>query len=129
VELGYVYTDGDNLPLAADTNANKAQAYLDSVKSYYVTLGALYDQQIWLGKLGFYLKYQKTTIKLNQSQLGFSKDKPSVWTVAVPYYLAGQNAKVVFQYNKYDYDHNGMDPRNSNDDSNSDWTLAFQVQF
>jgi hypothetical protein len=128
VELGYVYTDGDNLGLT-DTESGNEKAKLDSVKSYYITLGTLLDQQIWLGKLGFYLKYQKTTIKLNKSQLGFSKDKPSVWTVAVPYYLAGQNAKIVLQYNKYDYDKTGLDPRNSNDDSNSDWTLAFQVQF
>jgi hypothetical protein len=138
VELGYVYTDGDSLPIGSydsDTKTGVIYAQLDSVKSYYITLGTLFDQQIWLGKLGFYLKYQKTTVKLTNSVLTdadgnvVNKVKPSVWTIAVPYYLAGQNAKIVLQYNKYDYDKKGFDPRNSKDDSNSDWTLAFQVQF
>ncbi len=126
VELGYVYTDGDNLPIAQTSGGAKI-AELDSVKSYYVTLGTLFDQQIWLGKLGVYLKYQKTKVDLTNTTL--DDIEPTVWTVAVPYYLAGQNAKIVLQYNKYDYDKNGFDPRNDDDDSNSDWTLAFQVQF
>jgi hypothetical protein len=144
VELGYVYTDGDNLPLQTGQNITIGNTpvpsgtyigKLDSVKTYYITLGTLFDQQIWLGKLGVYLKYQKTTVKLTEvpaavQQLVGSKIKPSVWSVAIPYYLAGQNAKIVLQYNKYNYDINGFDPRNTNnDDSNSDWTLAFQVQF
>jgi len=123
VELAYVYTDADELPFS---NAElDIDAHLDNVKSYYITLGALYNQQIWLGKIGAYLKYQKTTFKTKEGV----KVKPSVWTIAIPYYLDGQDAKIVLQWNKYDYDKKGMDPRNSEDDSNSDLTLAFQVQF
>jgi hypothetical protein len=129
VELGYVYTDGDDLPLTA-TARGAAALKLDNVKTFYITVGSLLDQQIWLGKLGFYLRYQKTNVKVKSVATNAeAKVKPSVWTVAVPYYLAGQNAKIVLQYNKYNYDKTGLDPRNSNDDSNSDWTLAFQVQF
>jgi hypothetical protein len=117
-ELAYVYTDGDNLPLNVGN--------LDKVKTWYITLGALYNQQIWLGKVGAYLKYQKTTIEL----AGGTKVKPSVWTIAVPYYLDGQDAKIVLQWNKYDYDQSGYNPRGQNaGSSNSDLTLAFQVQF
>jgi len=126
-EAGYVYTDGDDLPLATSSNSTTVAATLDKVKTYYVTVGTLFDKPIWLGKLGAYVKYQKTKVEFNNSPIG--DVKPSVWTVAVPYYLAGQNAKVVFQWNHYDYDKNGFDPRNSNDDSNDDFTLAFQVQF
>jgi len=128
LELGYVYTDGDNLPLQLASN-NTKNGKLDKVKTYYVKAGVLYDQQLWLGKLGAYIKYQKTKVELNNVN-GLPGDiKPSVWTVAVPYYLAGQNAKIVLQWNHYDYDKNGFDPRNANDNTNNDWTLAFQVQF
>jgi hypothetical protein len=132
VELGYVYTDGDDLPLK-DSNGNTGK--LDKVKTYYISLGVLYDQKLFLGKVGAYIKYQKTTVDLNQSTItdadGNKVDKvePSVWTVAIPYYLADQNAKVVLQWNHYDYDKKGFDPRNSKDDTNDDITLAFQVQF
>jgi len=128
VEAGYVYTDGDDLPLQLASDRTKT-AKLDKVKTYYITVGALLDQQIWLGKLGAYLKYQKTKVELNNVNGLPSDIKPSMWTVAIPYYLAGQNAKIVFQWNHYDYDKNGFDPRNSKDDSNNDLTLAFQVQF
>jgi hypothetical protein len=120
-EAAYVYTDADNLPI----KNTELDTKLDNVKTWYVTVGALYNQQIWLGKVGAYIKYQKVTVKTTTA----GKIKPSVWSIAVPYYLAGQNAKIVFQYNKYDYDKKGLDPRNTNDDSNSDFTLAFQVQF
>jgi len=123
VEAGYVYTDGDNLPIAV-TSKGTAIATLDKVKTYYVTLGVLYDQKLFLGKVGAYIKYQKTKVELNNGDI-----KPSVWTVAIPYYLADQNAKIVLQWNHYDYDKKGLDPRNSNDDTNNDFTLAFQVQF
>ena len=122
-EAAYVYTDGDNLPLTS-TAGGATEALLDNVKSYYVKLGLLYDQQLFLGKVGAYLKYQKTKVETDQGDI-----KPSVWTVAIPYYLAGQNAKVVLQWNHYDYDINKYDPRNTNDDTNDDFTLAFQVQF
>ena len=120
VEAGYVYTDGDNLPL----DTGNGVVYLDKIKTYYLTVGALLDQQIWLGKLGAYFKYQKTKVETSDLDV-----KPNMWAIAIPYYLAGQNAKIVFQWNHYDYDKNGFDPRNSNDDSNNDLTLAFQVQF
>ena len=123
VELGYVYTDGDDLPLK-DSNGNTGK--LDKVKTYYISLGVLYDQKLFLGKVGAYIKNQKTKAELNNPD---GSVEPSVWTVAIPYYLADQNAKVVLQWNHYDYDVNGMDPRNSNDDTNDDITLAFQVQF
>jgi hypothetical protein len=119
-EAAYVYTDADNLPLTDGTN----DFTLDKVKTWYVTLGALYNQQIWLGKVGAYLKYQYTKVETSAGDI-----KPKTWTVAVPYYLAGQNAKIVLQWNHYDYDKKGLDPRNANDDSNNDFTLAFQVQF
>ena len=128
VEVGYVYTDGDNLPLAGSSNST-AVANLDKVKTWYITVGTLFDKQIWLGKLGAYLKYQKTKVELDNVNGLPSDIKPSMWAVAIPYYLAGQNAKIVFQWNHYDYDKNGFDPRNTNDDSNNDLTLAFQVQF
>jgi len=116
LELGYVQTDGDNLPLKS--------AILDKVKSGYITVGALFDKKIVLGKIGAYVKYEGIKVETNQGDI-----KPKVWTVAIPYYLADQNAKVVLQWNHYDYDKKGYDPRNSNDDTNDDWTLAFQVQF
>lgn len=128
VEAGYVYTDGDDLPLQLASDRTKT-GRLDKVKTYYITVGALLDQQIWLGKLGAYLKYQKTKVELDNVNGLPSDIKPSMWAVAIPYYLAGQNAKIVFQWNHYDYDKNGFDPRNTNDDSNNDLTLAFQVQF
>ena len=123
-EAGYVYTDGDDLPLAD----NKGDiGTLDKVETWYVTVGTLFDKPIWLGKLGIYVKYQDTDIQLNNSDL--DEVEPTMWTVAVPYYLADQNAKIVLQWNHYDYDKNGFDPRNDNDDTNDDVTLAFQVQF
>ncbi|RTZ59391.1 MAG: hypothetical protein DSZ31_04035 [Gammaproteobacteria bacterium] len=128
VELGYVYTDGDNLPLRLKSDNTKT-GQLDKVKTYYVTLGILYDQKLFLGKVGAYIKYQKTKVELNNVNGLPGTIKPSVWTVAIPYYLADQNAKIVLQWNHYDYDKNGLDPRNANDDTNNDWTLAFQVQF
>jgi hypothetical protein len=123
-EAAYVYTDADNLPIK-NTNL-KLDTKLDNVKTWYVTVGALYNQQIWLGKVGAYIKYQKVTVKTTTA----GKIKPSVWSIAVPYYLAGQDAKIVLQYNKYDYDKSAYDPRGVNAGStNSDLTLAFQVQF
>jgi len=124
VELAYAYTDGDNLPLMLASNPN-AKFRLDSVKSWYITLGGLYDQKLLFGKAGAYIKYQKVTVKTDT----VGKIKPSIWTFAIPYYLAGQKAKVVLQFNKYDYDRNGFDPRNINGDTNTDITLAFQAQF
>jgi len=125
VELGYVYTDGDDLPVATTAGAAAADFTLDKVKTYYITVGGLYDQQLWLGKIGAYVRYQKTKVETN----GAGDVKPSVWSVAIPYYLADQNAKIVLQWNHYDYDKKGLDPRNTNDDTNNDFTLAFQVQF
>ena len=126
VELGYVYTDGDDLPLK---DSNNHTGKLDKVKTYYISLGALYDQKLFLGKIGAYIKYQKTKVELNNTNGLPGTIEPSVWTVAIPYYLADQNAKVVLQWNHYDYDKKGFDPRNSKDDTNDDITLAFQVQF
>jgi len=128
VEFGYVYTDGDNLPLQLASNSTKT-GKLDDVKTWYLTVGTLFDQQVWLGKLGVYLKYQKTKVELNNVNGLPGSIEPTVWTLAVPYYLAGQNAKIVFQWNHYDYDKSGFDPRNTSDDTNDDLTLAFQVQF
>jgi hypothetical protein len=129
LEAGYVYTDGDDLPLYYNDN-NKNTANLDKVKTFYIKAGTLFDKQIWLGKLGIYVKYQKTKVELDKGKGVLNGDiEPSVWTVTVPYYLAGQNAKIALQWNHYDYDKNGMDPRNSKDDTNNDFTLAFQVQF
>jgi len=141
-EVGYVQTDGDDLPLAqlnATRDGLNFVGTLDKVKTYYVTLGVLFDQQLWLGKLGAYIKYQKTKVELNNVPagvarlIGGSDIEPEVWTVAIPYYLADQNAKIVLQWNHYDYDVNGFDPRlegtNNSDDTNDDITLAFQVQF
>jgi len=124
IEIGYIYTDADNLPIATAAN-NAASFTLDKVKTYYITVGSLYDQQLWLGKIGAYIKYQNIKVETN----GAGDVKPSVWTVAIPYYLADQNAKIVLQWNHYDYDKKGFDPRNANDDTNNDFTLAFQVQF
>jgi hypothetical protein len=84
---------------------------------------------LWLGKLGLYVKYQDTDVELNNSKLGYDEIEPTMWTVTIPYYLADQNAKIALQSNHYDYDKNGFDPRNTNDDTNDDITLAFQVQF
>ncbi len=126
-EAGYVYTDGDDLPLADAANSTNVIGTLDKVETWYVTVGTLFDKPIWLGKLGVYVKYQDTDVQLNNSNL--DEVEPTMWTVAVPYYLADQNAKIVLQWNHYDYDKNGFDPRNSNDDTNDDVTLAFQVQF
>jgi hypothetical protein len=111
--LAYVYNDHDKL-----NNIDKTYAYK-------LQLGALYNQQIWLGKVGAYLEYQKTTTK----HVGGTKEKQDAWTIAVPYYLAGQNAKIVFQYNYYKYNNKEYNPRNTDKKSNSDFTLAFQVQF
>jgi hypothetical protein len=137
VELGYVYTDADNLLLVTGSeerdvdgdNTNETvyeTAQLDKVKTYYISLGVLYDQKLFLGKVGAYIKYQKTKVELNNPD---GSVEPSVWTVAIPYYLADQNAKVVLQWNHYDYDKKGFDPRKDSDDTNDDITLAFQVQF
>jgi len=135
-EVAYVYTDGDNLPLANTDTSKNEQARLDNVKTWYVTVGTLFDKPIWLGKLGIYVKYQKTKVEFNQSTLkdknnkDVTETKPSVWSVAIPYYLADQNAKIVLQWNHYDYDVDGWDPRATRaDDTNNDFTLAFQVQF
>jgi len=130
LEVGYVQTDGDNLPLELNA-ANIGN--LDSVKTAYVTLGALYDQKLFLGKIGAYLKYENIKVETNDDPNTAGNQaisvKPKVWSVAIPYYLADQNAKIVLQWNHYDYDKKGLDPRNANDDTNNDWTLAFQVQF
>ena len=126
LEIGYVNTDADNLPIQL-TNGT-AYGKVDSVRTYYVTVGTLFDAPIWLGKLGIYVKYQNTKVDLNDNP-NVGSINPSVWTVALPYYLAGQNAKIVLQWDHYDYDKQGMDPRNSDDDKNNDLTLAFQVQF
>jgi hypothetical protein len=128
LEAGYVYTDGDNLPLAAEDGDDVGK--LDDVKTWYVEAGVLYDQQLWLGKLGLYVKYQDTDVELNNANPAVGSDiEPTMWTVTIPYYLADQNAKIALQWNHYDYDKKGMDPRNANDDTNDDITLAFQVQF
>jgi len=141
LEAGYVYHDADDLPLYEkifDKDKNETKIFnigaLDKVKTYYISAGVLYDQKLFLGKLGDYLKYQKTQIeatdRFNLRKTGYTDSiEPSVWTVAIPYYLADQNAKIVLQWNHYDYDINGLDPRNADDDTNDDWTLAFQVQF
>ncbi len=132
VEIGYVYTDGDDFEVSKGAETAK----LDDIKTWYVTVGTLFDKPIWLGKLGIYVKYQKTKVEFNQSTLTdkngntVTETKPSVWSVAIPYYLADQNAKIVLQWNHYDYDVDGWDPRATNeDDTNNDLTLAFQVQF
>ena len=132
VEVGYVNTDGDNLPV--QLNATTFVGDVDSIRTYYITVGTLFDAPIWLGKLGVYVKYQNTKVDLNDDvklnkKAAYGSINPSVWTVALPYYLAGQNAKIVLQWDHYDYDKKGMDPRNSQDDKNNDLTLAFQVQF
>ena len=124
VEAGYVHKNCDSIPFATTANA-AAAATLDKIKTSYITLGALYDEVVGLGKVGFYLKYEKSKIDTT----GLGSIKPSVWTIAVPYYLAGQNAKVVLQWNHYDYD-KAKEVRGANDNNkNSDWTLAFQVEF
>ena len=129
LEFGYVNTDGDDLPLRIPNSAND-NATLDQVSTWYLKVGTLFDTVIGLGKLGVYVKYEKVNVDLNNKH-GILKDtNPTIWTVAIPYYLADQNAKVVFQWNYYDYDKKGYDPRGgNNEDSNSDLTLAFQVQF
>lgn len=97
----------------------------DKEKVYTIKAGLLYDQQLWLGKIGAYVKYQKAHVELN----GGGDWKPSMWSIAIPYYLADQNAKVVLQYNYYDNDdRDGVRGANDND-KNGDLTLAFQVQF
>ena len=129
LELGYVNTDGDNLPLATTSKNGTIAAKLDQVSTWYLKVGTLFDTVVGLGKLGIYVKYQKVNIDLN-NKTALEDTNPTIWTVAIPYYLADQNAKVVFQWNYYDYDKKGYDPRGgNNEDSNSDLTLAFQVQF
>ena len=132
-EAGYVYTDGDDLPLQEAANTTK-KGKLDNVKTWYVTVGTLFDKPIWLGKLGIYVKYQKTKVEFNNyytnNNNNLKDTEPSVWSVAIPYYLADQNAKIVLQWNHYDYDVDGWDPRATRAaDTNNDFTLAFQVQF
>jgi len=129
LEFGYVNTDGDNLPLREKANTTNT-AKLDQVSSWYLKAGTLFDTTVGLGKLGIYVKYQKVNIDLNNKK-GLEDTNPTIWSVAIPYYLADQNAKVVFQWNYYDYDKKGYDPRGGgkDEDSNSDLTLAFQVQF
>ncbi len=129
VEFAYVNTDGDDLPLSCD---NGDTANLNEVSSWYLKVGTLFDTVIGLGKMGVYVKYQKVNVDLkNDENNNLLKDfNPTIWTIAIPYYLADQNAKVVFQWNYYDYDKQNLDPRGGqNEDSNSDITLAFQVQF
>jgi len=110
--LAYTVHDYDNLGTDKD-------------KIFTIKLGVLYDQQLWLGKIGGYIKYQK----LKEDYVGGGSWKPSMWAIAVPYYLADQNAKIVLQYNHYDND-NAAGIRGALDnDKNSDFTLAFQVQF
>jgi len=132
LEVGYVQTDGDNLPLQKATDQTSI-GLLDKVKTGYVTVGVLYDQKLFLGKIGAYLKFESIKVETNDDPNIAGNQaitvKPKVWSVAIPYYLADQNAKIVLQWNHYDYDKKGLDPRNVNDDTNNDWTLAFQVQF
>jgi hypothetical protein len=113
LEAGYVYNDVDEL------------GDIDEIKTWYIKVGTLFDQQIWLGKLGLYVKYQDVDVDFKNDE----DISPAKWTVTVPYYLADQNAKIVLQWDHYDYDKKGMDPRSSEDDTNDDITLAFQVQF
>jgi len=133
LEVAYTQTDGDNLPLNTQSNGTGEGANLDKVTSWYVKVGTLFDAVVGLGKLGVYVKYQKASIDFqNDENNQVLRDvNPTIWTIAVPYYLADQNAKVVFQWNYYNYDREGLDPRGgqANEDSNSDITLAFQVQF
>jgi len=103
---------------------NYSNTDLDKVKAYTIKLGALYDQKLFLGKVGFYLKYQSA--KYDYVKGG--SNKPKMWAISVPYYLAGQNAKIVLQYNYYDNDK--CKCRGNNDNTkNSDLTLAFQIAF
>ncbi len=97
---------------------------IDNIDVFTVKVGALYDQQLGLGKLGLYIKYNYMDVEDSAG----NNWKPSAWTVTVPYYLADQNAKIVLQYNYYDNDDVAMRGEKDND-SNSDLTLAFQVQF
>jgi hypothetical protein len=97
---------------------------IDNIQVYTVKAGVLYDQNLWLGKPGIYVKYQKVDFDLK----GASDWEPSMWAIAVPYYLADQNAKIVLQYNYYDNDDEEIRGGNDND-KNYDLTLAFQVQF
>jgi hypothetical protein len=113
VTLAYVYNKCDNF------------LGLDKSYAYKVKLGTLYNQKVWLGKLGAYLQYQKTTFKYKED--GY-KEEQNAWTFAVPYYLQGQQAKIVAQVNYYNYKHSQDNPR-ADKKSNTDFTLAFQVQF
>ncbi len=119
-EAAYVYNKCDNLPLSLGGTGFT----LDKTKAWYVKVGALYNQKIWLGKVGAYVRYQDYKIQTSIGDI-----KPNVWTVTVPYYIDGQNAKVVLQWDHYNYDKDMFNPRNSNKKTNDDVTLAFQIQF
>jgi hypothetical protein len=120
ISVAYVQTDGDNLPLTDGTN----NFNLDKVKTLQYKVGVLYNQVVGLGKPGIYLKYEKVKIQTN----GLGDIQPTVWALAIPYYLANQNAKVVLQWNHYDYDKSAVSPRGNSSTAN-DYTLAFQFQF
>jgi hypothetical protein len=120
ISVAYVQTDGDNLPLTDGTN----DFTLDKVKTLQYKVGVLYNKVVGLGKPGIYLKYEKVKVQTN----GLGDINPTIWTVAIPYYLAGQDAKVVLQWNHYDYDKSAVSPRGNSSTAN-DYTLAFQFQF